>query len=138
MSIILNPHLGFRDTARPAMEFYQSVFGGELTISTFGEAFASDDPAEADKVMHAELTTPAGLVLMAGDTPASMEYTPGTTIHISLSGDDEAELRRFWEGLTEGGTVVEPLVPAPWGDVFGMCVDPFGVQWMVNISPAAA
>ncbi|MCU1656153.1 MAG: 3-demethylubiquinone-9 3-methyltransferase [Pseudonocardiales bacterium] len=134
MSTQLNPYLSFRDTAREAMTFYQSVFGGELTRSTFGEFGASDDPAEQDKVMHSMLATDNGLTLMASDTPNSMDYTPGTNYSISLSGDDDDELRGYWEKLSAGGTVTMPLNPAPWGDTFGMCVDKFGVSWLVNIA----
>jgi PhnB protein len=134
VSTQLNPYLSFRDTARDAMTFYQSVFGGELTRSTFGEFGASDDPAEQDKVMHSMLATDNGLTLMASDTPNSMDYTPGTNYSISLSGDDDAELRGYWEKLSAGGTVTMPLNPAPWGDTFGMCVDKFGVSWLVNIA----
>ncbi len=134
MTTRLNPYLGFRDTARQAMDFYQSVFGGELTRSTFGEFHASDDPAEQEKIMHSMLSTDGGLVLMAADTPNSMEYTPGNNHSVSLSGEDEAELRGYWEKLSAGGTVTVPLEPAPWGDSFGMCVDQFGVTWLVNIA----
>ena len=74
MAVQLNPHLSFRDSAREAMDFYQSVFGGDLTVSTFAEFHASDDPSEQDKVMHAQLETPDGLVLMAADTPNGMDY----------------------------------------------------------------
>lgn len=132
----LNPYLGFRDTARPAMEFYRSVFGGELTISTFGDFQASDDPAEEDKVMHSQLETPGGLVLMAADTPNSMPYTPGDAFSVSLSGgpDADAELRGYWERLSDGGRVLEPLATAPWGDAFGMVTDRFGTTWLVNIA----
>jgi PhnB protein len=133
MGTALNPYLGFRDEARQAMDFYQSVFGGDLTRSTFGEFKVSDDPSEQEKIMHSALTTDSGLTLMAADTPNSMEHTPGTNYSISLSGDDEAELRGYWDKLSEGGTVTMPLEPAPWGDSFGMCVDKFGVSWMVNI-----
>ena len=76
MSVRLNPYLGFRDNAREAMTFYESVFGGELTISTFGDFHASEDPAEQHKVMHSQLETPDGLVLMGSDTPNGMEYRP--------------------------------------------------------------
>ena len=138
MTTQLNPYLGFLDTTREAMEFYRSVFGGELTMSTFAEFEASDDEAEQDKIMHAMLTTDDGLVLMASDTPNRMEYRPGTNYSVSLSGDDEPALRGYWDGLTTGGTVVMPLDPSPWGDSFGMCVDKFGVNWMVNISGAPA
>jgi PhnB protein len=136
MNTLLNPYLNFRDNARQAMDFYQSVFGGELVRSTFEEYQASEDPAEKDKIMHSTLTTDNGLVLMAADTPNNMDYTPGTNYSVSLSGDDDAELRGYWEKLSEGGAVGMPLEQAPWGDSFGMCTDKFGVSWLVNISPA--
>jgi PhnB protein len=135
MSTRLNPYLGFRDNAREAMEFYHSVFGGELTTGTFAEYQASEDPAEADKIMHAMLETDDGLVLMAADTPNSVDYSPGTNHSVSLSGDDEAALRGYWDKLSGGGNVMMPLEQAPWGDFFGMCVDRFGINWLVNISP---
>ncbi|HYO20677.1 MAG TPA: VOC family protein [Dermatophilaceae bacterium] len=138
MSTKLNPYLGFRDTARQAMEFYQTVFGGELTLSTFAELQASEDPSEQGKIMHGMLVTESGLTLMASDTPNSMGYTPGDNYSVSLSGDDEAELRRFWDGLSAEGTVTMPLEPSPWGDIFGTCADKFGVSWLVNISTAGS
>ena len=132
MAVRLNPYLRFRDDARDAMTFYQSVLGGELTISTFGEFHASEDPADQDKVMHAQLETPDGLVLMASDTPPAMGFSPQSGVSVSLSGDDEDVLRGYWERLSEGGTVVLPFEQAPWGATFGMCVDRFGTNWMVN------
>ncbi|MGV1005165.1 MAG: VOC family protein [Candidatus Nanopelagicales bacterium] len=135
MSVQLNPYLNFRDQTRAAMEFYQSVFSGQLTLSTFGEYHASEDPAEAGKIMHAQLVTEHGLVLMASDTPNSMEYPEGpSSISISLSGDDESALSSFYEGLLPGGSVVMPLEKAAWGDWFGMLIDKFGVSWLVNIT----
>ena len=108
MPTVLNPYLSFRDNAREAMNFYQSVFGGELSLSTFGDFQASDDPAEAQKIMHAMLVTTQGLVLMGADTPNSMQYHPGSSISISLSGDDEVELRGYYQKLSgDGGTVTE-------------------------------
>jgi PhnB protein len=132
----LNPYLNFRDNAREAMDFYQSVFGGELTRSTFAEFHASEDPAEANKVMHSMLESEGGLVLMAADTPNSMEYRPGNTMSVSLSGkeSDAGELHGYWEKLSEGGAVMMPLAKAPWGDEFGMCTDRFGIAWLVNIA----
>jgi PhnB protein len=134
MSTQLNPYLSFRETAREAMSFYQSVFGGELTISTFAEFHASEDPAEQDKIMHSMLSTKDGLTLMASDTPNSMDYSPGTNYSVSLSGENDAELRGYWQQLSAGGAVTMPLNQAPWGDTFGMCVDKFGVSWLVNIA----
>ena len=139
MGTRLNPYLSFRDSAREAMEFYHSVFGGKLTTNTFAEFHASEDPAEKDKIMHSLLEADGGLVIMAADTPNSMELTPGSNFAVSLSGEDEAELRGYWGRLSDGGTVTMPLEKAPWGDTFGMCVDRFGVSWMVNVAgtPAA-
>ena len=134
----LNPYLSFRDNTREVMEFYRSIFGGELTVSTFGEYQASQDPAEQDKVMHSSLTSDNGMVLMASDTPNGMDFNPGNNISLSLSGDDEAELRRYFDSLVDGGTVLMPLEKAPWGDTFGMCVDKFGINWLVNVNEASA
>lgn len=134
MTARLNPYLNFRDTARAAMEFYQSVFGGELQIRTFEGIFPGEDPAEAQKVMHALLLAPGGLVLMGADTPNSMEYLPRANAPISLSGDDAPLLRSWWEQLSDGGVISMPLEAAPWGDSFGMCTDRFGVEWMLNIT----
>lgn len=130
----LNPYLSFRDTARQAMEFYKNVFGGKLVISTFQEYQLTQDPAEANKVMHAMLEADNGITFMAADTPNNMQHNPGDNISMSLSGDNEPELRGYFEKLAAGGQVVEPLVKAPWGDTFGMLVDKFGVNWMVNIA----
>jgi PhnB protein len=138
MTSRLNPYLSFRSSAREALDFYQSVFGGELMMSTFKEFGVSEDPAEQDLIMHGQLETPSGYTLMASDTPGRMELPTSSSITVSLSGDDEAELTGYWEGLSAGGTVSEPLVTAPWGDTFGMCTDRFGTKWLVNISPATA
>ena len=134
MAVVLNPYLSFRDNAREAMTFYHSVFGGELSVSTFADFDASADPSEQDKIMHAQLETPDGLVLMGADTPEGMEYRPQASISVSISGDDEARLRGYWERLSEGGSVTVPFEKAPWGDTFGMCVDRFGTSWVVNVA----
>lgn len=129
----LNPYLSFTDNARAAMEFYKSVFGGELTLTTFGEGRMADDPAEADKVMHSQLVVPNGYWLMGSDTPRSMG-APRPNGTVSLSGDDDATLRGYWNKLSDGATITVPLAAAPWGDSFGMLVDKFGTSWLVNIA----
>jgi Uncharacterized protein conserved in bacteria len=133
----LNPYLNFDGTTRAAMEFYHSVFGGELAISTFGE-FGAPEGVDPDGTMHAMLQTPAGFTLMASDGPPGQPVTSGSNFSLSLSGDDEAELRGYWDQLAEGGQVVMPLERQMWGDTFGMCVDKFGMPWMVNIAGAGA
>ncbi len=130
----LNPYISFKGTTRQAMEFYKSIFGGELRSSTFKEYHASTDPSEDDKIMHAELDTGNGIAFNAADVPNRMEYHPGTNITMSLTGDDEAELRAYFTKLSAGGMVGMPLEKAVWGDSFGMCTDKFGINWFVNIN----
>ncbi|MGI5130950.1 VOC family protein [Pseudonocardia sp. CA-107938] len=135
MATKLNPYLNFRGEAREAMEFYASVFGGELTSSTFAEAGGMGvDESEQQNIMHSQLEAGPDLTLMGADVPSSMEISPNGSI--SLSGDDEKTLRGWWDGLAAGGSVTVPLEKAPWGDTFGMLVDRFGVSWLVNISPS--
>ena len=132
MASRLNPYLSVDGDAREAMEFYREVFGGELAVSTFGEF--DPDAANADKVMHAMLETPAGFALMGADVMPGQSVTRGQDISVSLFGDDAAELRGYWDGLCDGGDVTMPLEQQVWGDEFGMCVDRYGIAWMVNIA----
>ncbi len=133
MTTKLNPYLNFREGTREVMDFYVSVFGGELTSSTFAESGGMGlDESEQGKVMHSQLVTDGGLTLMAADVPDHMAVSGNGTL--SLSGEDEAELRAYWDKLSDGGTVTVPMEKAPWGDFFGMCTDKFGVDWLVNVT----
>ncbi|MFC4050147.1 VOC family protein [Actinomadura syzygii] len=134
MSSRLNPYLTFDGDARQAMEFYADVFGGELAVNTVGEVGGADSP-DADRVMHAMLETADGYTIMAGDVVGDMPYQPIAGCSVSVSGDDGDLLRGYWTRLSEGGRVTVPMEKQVWGDEFGMCVDRFGVPWMVNISP---
>ncbi len=137
MASRLNPYISFPGTARQAMEFYQRVLGGTLTLNTFGE-YGPPDAPEADKIMHGMLETTSGFTLMGADTPPGMEHNPGDNISMSLSGDDADELRGYWAQLADGGNVSVPLEKQMWGDEFGICVDQFGIAWMVNIGQPQA
>jgi len=130
----LNPYISFKGNAQEAMEFYKTVFGGKLTMSSFKEGGMPHDPSEADKIMHAMLQADNGILLMASDKPANMPMQEGSQISISLSGDDETELKGYWEKLSQGGKVAMPMEKAPWGDQFGMLTDKFGIEWLVNIA----
>jgi PhnB protein len=136
MASRLNPYIQFDGTARAAMEFYQSVFGGDLSSNTFKEFGSGHGPEDDEKLMHSQLETPDGFTLMASDTPQGMSYNPGENIAISLSGDDEA-LRGYYEKLADGGKATVPLEKQMWGDEFGMVTDKFGINWMVNIAAAS-
>lgn len=134
MASRLNPYLNFDGNTRQAIEFYASVFGGEPAITTFAQ-FGQEGP-DADRVMHCALETDAGYTIMAADVPSTMEHQPMAGVSISLSGDDAETLRGYWEKLSASGTTTMPLEKQAWGDEFGMCVDRFGVPWLINIGQA--
>lgn len=136
MSSLLNPYVNLRGRAREALEFYRGVFGGDLTVSTFGE-FGMEGP-QADQVMHGQLETPKGFTLMVSDAPEDVPGTEGSNITICLSGDDVEDLTGYFHGLAEGGQVTTPLEKQMWGDLYGALTDRFGVDWMANISSPEA
>ena len=131
MTTQLNTHLYFETECRDAMTHYQAVFGGELEVNTFGDFGMEGDP---NKVLHASLRFSDGLVLMAGDvTVGSTARTGGS---VSISGDDEATLRGWFDALAGDGEVHMPLEKQMWGGQFGQCADRFGITWLVNIGPS--
>lgn len=129
----LNPYITFNGNAREAMEFYRDVFGGELSINTFGE-YGAPEGTDPDGLMHAHLETAAGFVLMASDKQPGGPDVSGDNVSISISGyNDEADaMRGYFQRLSEGGTVVMPLEKQMWGDEFGLLTDRFGIPWMVD------
>jgi PhnB protein len=135
MNTTLVPYLNFDGRTAEAMKFYHAILGGELRIQTFADAGMADPPEMAERVMHADLTNDA-VSIMASDTHPghSAPLVTGNNVHLSLIGSDEANLTRYFNRLSEGGTVDMPLEKQFWGDTFGMLTDQFGVHWMVNIS----
>lgn len=134
-NVRLEPYLFFKGNCREAMEFYKNVFGGELTIQTMGEVPMDmpDKEERKNEIMHAKLS--GGLVtILASDTPQASEKT--AKVELSLSGTDEAEMRKIFDALAEGGTVRFALEKQFWGDVFGNLTDKFAIDWMMNIETA--
>jgi PhnB protein len=134
MNSKLNPYLNFEGTSKEAMAFYQAVFGGKLTVMSYKDGGMSHDPSEDAKIMHAMLVADNGITLMASDPPKGWPVTAGTNVSMSLSGGDEAELRGYWDKLSDGAQIGQPLTKASWGDTFGMLTDKFGIRWLVNIA----
>lgn len=133
MSAQLNAYLNFDSTSREAMEFYRSVLGGTLDVMTFGDYGAQGE--SAGLVMHAQLVTDDGFVLMASDRMPEMgAVVRGDHAQLCLSGDDVDRLHRWWEGLAEGGEVGTPLAEQMWGDEYGDLTDRFGQRWLFNIA----
>lgn len=136
MTSKLNPYLNFKGNAKEVIEFYKTVFGGTLTMSTYKEGGMPTTPETENHIMHAMLVADNGITIMVSDAPdmGGMEYKKGTNISMSLSGDNTEELSGYYAKLVDGGMSVQPLEKAPWGDTFGMVNDKFGIFWMVNIT----
>lgn len=136
MTVKLNSYIGFRDNTREAMEYYKSIFGGETYMDTFGSMDGAGMPVDVgdkDKIMHGYLRGDNGIELMAADTPSTMEYHEGSRISLTLNGDDEVLLRAYWDKLAADGLITVPIDMSPWGAIFGMVTDKYGVNWMINI-----
>ncbi len=134
MTVTATTHLNFRGEARAALEFYQSVFGGELTVFTYQDFGAASSPEEAGDVIWGQVAAPNGFRVMAFDVPGSAEWNPGANpFYLSLRGTDAEEIAVLWERLSEDAVVLQPLGPAPWAPVYGMLKDRFGVTWVVDV-----
>lgn len=136
MSNKLSPYLTFIGKTREAMDFYKSVLGGELTLQTFKEMNMAHSPDQENLVMHSQLTTNDGMVLMASDDPESANETKNASL--TISGEDEAVLTGYFNKLSEGGVVIVPMSKQVWGDMFGMFTDKFGIRWMINVNQPKA
>lgn len=133
MSTILVVYLSFAGTTRDAMTFYQSVFGGDLTIGTFAEFGMPDAPADA--VMHSELRADGFTVMGADAFDEPAEGGGMNRVHAAFMSDELDRVRGFYERFVERGSeVVQPLEKQVWGDLYGEIVDPWGVAWMFNIA----
>ena len=130
----LNPYLTFGGNARAAMEFYKTVFGGELTFQTFKDMHAAQTPAQKILLCTGQLITADGMTLMGSDDPEGESYVAS----VAVSGEDEAGLRAYWNTLVDGATILAPFETAPWGDIFGMLTDKFGIRWMINVVKSKA
>lgn len=136
MTIDVTPHLNFRGDARRALEFYRSVFGGELTVVSYADT-GNDDPATADHVAYGLVVADDGFRIMAYDVYPRLEWHPGMDpFYVSVRGTDPDRLRDCWDGLAEGAEVRQPLGPSPWAPLYGQLTDRFGVTWVLDIAAA--
>lgn len=135
-----NVHLGFQGNCREAFAFYEKVFGTKILMTmTYGQAPPGQNPGgeeSKDMVMHTAL--PVGnITLMGADAPKG-HGKPMQGFQICVDSKDEAEMRRVFAALSEGGSVYMPLGPTFWSPLFGMLTDQFGVGWMVSVTQAQA
>lgn len=135
MAITLNPYIHFNGEAEEAANFYKDIFGGDLTINRFGEFGTTEVGDEfKDQVMHADLKTDE-IRLMISDSGPMGPGVVGTNVSVSISGyaDDKERLSKYFDELSQGGSVEVPLQEHPWGATFGMLTDKFGIHWLINI-----
>jgi len=136
MTIATVTHVNLRGTARAALDFYQSVFGGDVVALTYRDAGSVTDPAEADQVMWGQVTSPDGFQLMAYDVPSAMPWDQGQNAYfVSVRAGSADEITRYWDKLSDGATVRQPLAPAGWAPLYGMLADRFGVVWVLDVAP---
>jgi PhnB protein len=127
-------YLVFSGKCREAFAFYEKTFGSKVQFSmTFGEApeGVPVPPDAKDLIMHISMPLGGG-TLMGCDAPKGMESAMGG-FNISVSEDNADEVKRIFDALKEGGSVLMPLGKQFWSPLFGMCKDKFGVSWMVSM-----
>lgn len=139
----LNVYLTFDGDCEEAFKFYHSVFGGEIPfMGRFGDMPPSEEmpPLSDDaknRIMHVSLPISQETVLMGSDTMPGMPYNKGNNFSLSLNTHSREEAEKYFNALSEGGTVTMPLSDTFWGAYFGMWTDKFGINWMVNYDDPA-
>ncbi|GGL98282.1 VOC family protein [Nakamurella endophytica] len=152
MSVQTVAHLNFHGQARAALEFYRSVFGGQLIVATYGDMGMPAEQPDAGKVVFGQVLSDNGFRVMAYDVPghgtagAALDASAvpstrrqngmtltGQPFFVSVRGDSVQELETLWEGLSDGATIVEPLAPSAWAPAFGMLTDRFGTTWILDV-----
>jgi PhnB protein len=129
----INPYLNFNGNCAAALEFYEQVLGGKVSFSmTWGEMPGADQfPADTHQlIMHATFNV-GEEVFMCADSPPG-RYQKPTGMNVSIHVKDTKEGERIFKALAEGGNVAMDFQKTFWSPGFGMCVDRFGIPWMVN------
>ncbi|MGC5320730.1 VOC family protein [Micromonospora arida] len=135
MSINTVAHINLRGNARAALDFYRSVFGGDLAAVTYADAHNVQSPDEADQVMWGQVTSAEGFQIMAYDVPSARPWSQGESpFFVSVRGSDADEITGYWKKLSEGSTVLVDLAAAGWAPLYGMLTDPFGVTWVLDVA----
>lgn len=130
-------HLNFRGTAREALQFYQSVFGGDLQLVTY-EQVGQTDVASPGDVIWGQVSSARGFAVMAFDVPADKPWDPGVNaFYLSVRSASTEEIRGCWDQLVVGGEIIQPLAPSMWAPLYGMTKDRFGITWVLDVERPA-
>jgi PhnB protein len=136
MTVAATPHLNLRGNAREALEFYRSAFGGEVALITYAD-MGNPEPATADRIVWGQVTSADGFRIMAYDVYPHLPWDQGQDpFFVSVRGTDAAQLQGYWDRLSEGATIRQPLQPSAWAPLYGQLTDRFGITWVMDIAPA--
>jgi PhnB protein len=138
----LHPWINFNGNAEEALTFYQSVFGGEFTkLVRFKDIATAEFPIpekEAEKIMYITLPIGNNTILIANDVPEAMgrvnERENRSKILVTTESKEEAD--KLFSGLSAGGEVEGAMGDSPWGSYAGMFRDKYGIEWIIEYSPA--
>jgi PhnB protein len=136
MSVITTLHINIRGQAKEALEFYHSVFGGDLVLVPYGETESGQGPDQADQIVWGQVMAPSGFHVMAYDIQDSLPYAAGENpFYLSLRSTDAAELEQLGAALaaSEGVTVHVPFGPSMFSPYYGKLTDRFGVTWIIDV-----
>lgn len=135
MTVQVTTHLNFDGQAREALAFYATVFGGEPILVTYGELAGETDPEQAGKIIWGQVASDTGFRIMAYDVQPERPWQPGeNAFYVSLRGSSPDEVTTYWQGLSAGATVLQPLGPSAWSPLYGMLKDRFGITWVVDLA----
>ncbi|MHC5794880.1 VOC family protein [Lacisediminihabitans sp. FW035] len=139
MTVITTPHLNFRGDAAAALEFYHSVFGGQLIAVTNEQAYSAEIPEEAAQIKFGQIIGDNGFQVMAYDVPSSVSYDRGEkAVFVSVRGDSAEEITELWGRLSRGSRILSDLAPSAFSPAYGMLTDSFGVTWVLDVAVAYA
>ncbi|WP_319803464.1 VOC family protein [Planctomonas psychrotolerans] len=135
MTLSITPHLNFDGAAREALDFYQAVFGGEITVLTYATMGVPHEPEQAERLVWGQVEARNGFRIMAFDVYPGQPYDRGQNpFYVSVRGGDAADVAPVWEGLSAGAEVRQDLAPTSWSPLYGMLTDRFGVTWVVDVA----
>ena|SRR5689334_15603308 len=137
--IRIDTYLNFNGNTEEVFDYYKKIFKTDFTkLMRFGEMPGGEKMSKEEraKILHVAMPI-GGNMLMGTDALDSMnqKIVMGDNISISITLDDEAETTRIFDALSENGNIIMPLSKEFWSELFGICRDKFGIQWMLNFTP---
>lgn len=135
----VEPYLFFEGNCEEALEFYHQTLGAEVTALMRYQESPDPEmirPGTENKVMHANLRIGNSTLMASDGLCGGHPVFRGFSLSLSLT--NEAEAKRLFAALAEGGKVEMPLAKTFWSPCFGMVTDRFGVSWMIIVMAGAA